>query len=164
MTTIRAGITRLDYSPTSAGWLLLAFCGATPDEFEGARLAIKSLPSQQRMWQPGPRVWKVRASALLTLSGMWPALREALAELGLSGEYSRQRYAPPPPMSPAREVAESFALLCLTPGAPLGLIQAARRYYAKAYHPDAGGDVRQMASINNAADVAEQYARRKLAA
>lgn len=167
--TIHAAISRLDYSPSSHGWLLLTWCAATQEEFELARSAVRNLPYQQRQWIAPARVWRVRASALLTLSSIWPALREALAELGLSGEYGSygRRYdaPPPPPVSPGAQIADAFALLCLTPGAPIGLIQAARRYYAKALHPDLGaGDLEAMKRVNVAADVAEKYARRKLAA
>lgn len=167
--TIRAAITRLDYSPSNYGWLLLNFAAATVEEFEGARLAIKNLPYQQRQWIQPARVWRVKASALVMLASVWPALREALAELGLSGEYGSygRRYdaPPPPPVSPGREIADAFTLLCLTPGAPLELIQAARKVYARLYHPDhAHGDLEQMKRVNVAADRAEAYARRKLAA
>lgn len=162
--TIRAGITRLDFSPSSAGYLLLAFCGATTEEFDAARMAVSGLPRQQRQWIAPARVWKVRASALVLLSGCWPALRQALNELGVSGEYGSygRRYdaPPPPPVAPGREIAAAFTLLCLTPAAPLELVLAARRVYGKLHHPDKGGDAQQMKRLNAAADVAEKYARK----
>lgn len=167
MSTIRAAITRLDYSPSSYGWLLLNFAAATAEEFERARLAVKNLPYQQRQWIQPARVWRVRASALFTLSAAWPALREALAELGLSGAYGAygSRYEAPPSLAPGREIAAAFSLLCLTPHAPLELVQAARKVYARLYHPDrTGGDLARMTAINAAADTCETYARAHQAA
>jgi hypothetical protein len=161
--TIRAGITRLDHSPSSFGWLLLAFCGATPEEFDAARMAVSGLPQRERQWIAPARVWKVRASALVRLAHCWPALFEALQELGVSGEYGgygRRYDAPPPSLAPGREIAAAFSLLQLAPGAPVGLVEAARRWWAKELHPDrAGGDADAMKKINAAADVAERFAR-----
>lgn len=56
-------------------------------------------------------------------------------------------------------VREAFAALSLAPTAPVGLISAARRYWVREYHPDHGGEATRMVVLNNAADVAEEWAR-----
>jgi len=55
--------------------------------------------------------------------------------------------------APAQALASSYQVLYLAPGAPIELVEAARRVLSKRYHPDAGGDTATMQSINAAADL-----------
>jgi hypothetical protein len=55
----------------------------------------------------------------------------------------------------------AFETLCLTPAAPIELVSAARRYWARQHHPDAGGETREMVKYNNAADLVEQWLERQ---
>ena len=166
---IRAGVTRLDMSPTGNGWLLFAFAASDSATFDAARAAVAQLPHYARKWLPQARAWRVKSWALWSLAPQWPALRDALEEMGISrehrrAEYDEDTYTPPPPRLYApQRVADAFAALQLTPGAPLGLIEAARRYWAKALHPDvSGGDTTEaMKRINVAADMCEAFARQR---
>lgn len=46
----------------------------------------------------------------------------------------------------------AYQTLYLAPGAPLELVESARRVLARRHHPDAGGDAAVMTAINVAAD------------
>ena len=54
------------------------------------------------------------------------------------------------PAAPSPEIASAYAVLWLRPGAPLGVVKAAYRALATAYHPDAGGDALAMRRLNDA--------------
>ncbi len=53
----------------------------------------------------------------------------------------------------ALALAPAYRVLYLVEGAPIELVEAARRVLAKRYHPDAGGDEETMRAINAAADL-----------
>ena len=163
-TAIAARIARCEWAPAGDSWLVLAWRADDADAFADALAAVKSIPFRQRRYVPAWRAWKIRPQALTRLASGWPALRDELARLGVAAGDSEYEdtYTPPRLYAPQR-VADAFAALQLAPGAPLGLIEAARRYWAKALHPDvSGGDTTEaMKRINVAADMCEAFARQR---
>lgn len=165
---IRAGVTRLDMSPTGNGWLLFAFAASDSATFDAARAAVAQLPHYARKWLPQARAWRVKSWALWSLAPQWPALRDALEEMGISREHRRAEYddvPPPPRLYAPQRVADAFRLACLTSDAPVELIAAARKVYALRLHPDRpGGDLARAQQMNAALDLCEAFARQRAAA
>lgn len=159
--TIHADILRLEFSPSSPLFVLLSFGGDAPDDFRYAVAAIKALPSVDRKYVPTSHGWRVRLTSLIPLARRWPALSEALLQLGENyrREDRHRSTSAHAPRLPAN-VAAAYALLCLAPGCPLELVQAARRVYARLYHPDRCGasqGLARMQALNAAADTCEQW-------
>lgn len=66
-------------------------------------------------------------------------------------------YRPPPPPPP--KPSSDWDTLYLRTGAPIGLIDAAYRWWAKQSHPDQGGSTQRMQEINTAYERLRKIAR-----
>lgn len=159
-----AKVSRLE--PVDENGYLVAFWAQNVSDFEATRLAVRSLPSGCRRWLPEERAWWIALPALLALALDWPNLAGELvrlrgAESGKSqgDPHTERSHTRRPTAATPKHVAAAFATLCLTPSAPVGLVTATRRFWAKQLHPDhAGGDTSRMQQINDAADVAGAWA------
>lgn len=95
----------------------------------------KSIPTKKRMWDDQDKCWYVVKDQFDKLSHL---LNEYFDETLLLD-------------FPAHEVSDSsWAMLYLVENAPLEVVCAAYRALAVKYHPDKGGDVAVMQSINQA--------------
>jgi hypothetical protein len=84
--------------------------------------------------------------AVLSGSGIWPAIARGLREL--RGEHVED--APPPPSGGSRDHELCFKLLGISPSAPWEDVERAYRQKAKIHHPDRGGDGDAMRALNDA--------------
>ena len=84
--------------------------------------------------------------AVLSGSGLWPAIIRGLREL--RGE----RVEDPEPSAPPKnkDIEICFKLLGISPSAPWEEIERAYRQKAKIHHPDRGGDGDAMRALNDA--------------
>lgn len=81
--------------------------------------------------------------AVLSVTGLWPAIIRGLREL--RGE------TPPPPQRGRPSNADlCYKMLGLTPSATWEEIERAYRKKAKVHHPDRGGDGDTMRALNEA--------------
>ena len=95
---------------------------------------VKGIPGAR--WLPEVKVWTV------------PQYRaEALAQI-LAQCYGEVEWDVPDTKVEAGPLSEVYAALCLLPGAPVQVVDAAYRAMAKLHHPDAGGEPVKMAHIN----------------
>lgn len=162
-----AYIIRLERAPAGAWWLNFGAGGS--DEFNDALSELKwRLGPERRRWHPDRRAWWIATEGdLRALSDLLPGLERRIAEAkrGPAGSSAHrwQSHAEASRSPAPQNVAAAFARLCLTPEAPVGLVAAARRYWARQLHPDAGGAHREMVRANDDADLCEQWAERQAA-
>ena len=136
-------------------WLRFAY---THDSrvFEAGRDAIKRLPATWRRWDADRKKWWLSEDGLFTLADDIPCIHrviEAWKKRQQTREYDKARHEGRVPQN----IGEAFTLLCLTPDAPIELVQSARRILALKYHPDRGGNTQKMQRINNAADMCQEW-------
>lgn len=103
-----------------------------------------SIPSYARNWSPDDKAWRVRSDYFLR---KW--LDEVRLFDGVTIEWERERRATP---RPSRR-AEAYKALHLLETAPPELLKAAHKTLAFLNHPDRGGDLRVMQTVNAAYDV-----------
>ncbi len=96
------------------------------------------IPARLRRWDKPDKCWVVSATGID---------RAKIIAIRFYGHV--EDIPPPSPQSNAVAVTP-FAVLHLTPDAPADLVPIVYRHLAKAFHPDRGGDTRQMQQINEA--------------
>jgi hypothetical protein len=102
-------------------------------------------------WSRADRAWFVPTSERGALRD-WLTLHVGLDVVWVDELDSRARasgYAPPSATDPASQAA--YVTLCLTPDAPLPLVELVYRWYMKTGgHPDTGGHHAQAVALNQA--------------
>jgi hypothetical protein len=95
----------------------------------------KSITSKKRLWDGGDKCWYVCKDQFDKLCHLLDQYFDETILLDF----------------PAHEVsASSYAMLYLLDGAPLEVVRSAYKALAQLHHPDRGGDVAVMQSINQA--------------
>src|SRR5262249_15791626 len=113
----------------------------------------RRIPSDYRKYSAEAKAWRINSRFYMAdwLSGVkeWEGVE---VEWETAGE---RRPYPAPPQTPRALPARDAALvtLHLLPSGPPELIRAAHKALAFIHHPDRGGDLERMKSINNAADI-----------
>lgn len=157
----------LERAPDGRGYLMGVY--GQPDQFADAIAWVRTLDPPERFYMPERRRWWVSCEGLELLATKLPAVADAW-EAATRKEQSQDRQQQERASSAGqqsdaagaasklpRHIAEAFAALSLTPTAPPELVAAARRVFGKLYHPDAGGDLRRMQTVNAACDTLEQW-------
>jgi hypothetical protein len=133
------------------GWWI-SFTTSHPSEFAQVVGAIKGLPPAARRFNPERRAWWIADE---------PSLRQLADILPGINSYFRKSTSSKTPCGVApRAVMDAFTALHLLPTAPPELVTAARRTLARTLHPDVGGDLRAMVTVNSSADIAAEWAER----
>lgn len=150
-----------------AGGVSIRFKAAQRNDFEGMRLRLKALPSREAAWMP--QAFEGKGGFWLS-GACWKRIGPTFANYAvyqrILGDGGEEDLSPKPPISvpiPAR-VQAAFQALHLLPSAPLAVVEAAWRALCKQAHPDTGGDLALMKRINDAHDIAEEWAKRHQAA
>ncbi len=140
----RTGVLRIRWSADPGTWKVIladfraTLCplpGVTFDASERAWVVPPAYADRLTRWMgryfpPGAVVW------------------EGVYNTGPGGADRAGRRPTTPP-----QLASAYQALYLAPGAPVELVEAARRVLARRYHPDAGGSDDAMKQINAAADL-----------
>ena len=100
--------------------------------------------------------WLVERRVARTLNAWLAAMIEAGVEVAREADAAPRADAPAADLD---RLARLYAELFLVPGAPVKLIEAARKILAVEHHPDKGGDEERMKRINVAADLIMQIER-----
>lgn len=145
-----AVITRL--GPADKPWLYaMRIVKADDDTFREFIEALKStVANSERTWDPAGKRWLFRGGQTVEL------VTRLLERHGLSYIYDED--GDTRTQSPLT-AEDAYAALCLRPGAPPELVQAAYRIMAKRTHPDAGGDTAAMQTINAAVKLLREMTR-----
>lgn len=132
-------------------------------EFSTALAGFKAqVPKTCRRFIPDARCWHVEGRAACYLDRWVEDLLGDGAEVYYDGELLHETCGDPDPApSPADPMAALYRELFLVPGAPMKLIEAARRILAVENHPDRGGDEERMKRVNVAFDMIQQIERRR---
>lgn len=117
------------------------------------RLAIDELksriPSSVRSYDPDTKEWTVTSRTALDRWIAWAKCHPHI-EIEWDEPEPKKQAAPPPPAPTTR--AGAFNALCLLECAPPELVKAAYKVLAFTNHPDRGGDLERMKTINIAYD------------
>jgi hypothetical protein len=100
---------------------------------------IKSLPKYARSYNPESRLWTVQASHF----DEFIRKAEQVDSIKFKNERRKSKF----------HRKDLLAEIGLTQNAPRELIEAARKVYAKLYHPDLGGDEEVLKRINAIIDL-----------
>jgi hypothetical protein len=171
----RRWINRLSPDASGGGWWL-NFGADDTAEFNEIKEAVKTrIPDRSRHWDRSERAWWIATEEYVRrLSDLLPDIpfyldagadarrhqqeeRQRERERERREQEERDRARASGSGVPPADVAQALALLCLTPSAPVGLVGAARRWWARESHPDHGGSHEAMVAINNAADKVEAW-------
>jgi hypothetical protein len=119
------------------------------------------VPEDLRYFDVEERQWSIEPDGYGYLARWLRHMREQFGARVIidPGPEPRARKAPE---RPAR--VDPYEILFLREGAPIQLVQSARRVLASIHHPDKGGDVEIMKMVNQAADAIEQQLERSAAA
>jgi hypothetical protein len=157
-------VIKIKITPHSYGLLSVKFSCADQDSFFEAVESFKGqLYENERKYDADGRRWIVKDCDSFEF---W--IEYARENLAADVEDSRNRYRQQhrqarreeyrPPQRPQKvdQLSQAFETLHLRESAPLCVIKAVRKALATQYHPDKGGDLKQMQVINSAADLLEK--------
>jgi len=119
-----------------------------------------SIPHRWRDYDPDDKCWRIVSRGHLDI---WLDCVSDYAGIQVIWDndetHRRARQDLPPPRRPGRMVpADAFTALYLLPTAPPEVIKASYKALALIHHPDRGGDLEQMKTINQAYDLLEKGA------
>jgi hypothetical protein len=121
------------------------------------------IPSYHRRYLPDAKCWRVDS-----LECLYDWLGQVEDWDGVRVDWVGQRqanYQPPPPPPPRQTPRDAaYTALHLLPTAPPELVKAAHKTLALLHHPDRGGDLRTMQTINSAFDLITKGDTRRRAA
>jgi hypothetical protein len=147
----RRSMTPAIHITTDADGFLLTLKRMTRETFAPAIDALKrAVPPYSRSFKPETKQWFVAFAAepqMLAWLGYMTTAHAATVEFPAEDkgdEYER------PPKPRAHRPGDAYAALHLLPTAPPSVVRAVYRELAKLNHPDLGGDVRAMQTINAA--------------
>lgn len=134
--------------------------------FSAALAGLKErVPRAYRWFVPDGKFWHVDIRAARYLDRWIGEILDDGAEVYGDGEpLHMSRNEPATAPAPADPLAELYRELFLVPGAPMKLIEAARRILAVELHPDHGGEEEHMKRVNVAYDLIQQVEKRRDAA
>jgi len=130
--------------------LLLRFRSTSPEEFDRFKALYRARFGAATRWSRADNAWvlpvRERAPLAAWLSLYVAADDIAWIDLDAASGWGRASY--PSATDPA---SQAYAALCLTPDAPLPLVELVYRWYMKnGGHPDAGGHHAQAVALNRA--------------
>jgi len=136
----------------ASGGYAVTLKSSNPDDFKFAIGTLKSfIHSSARSYDPDAQQWHVDAAAEVEFERWLTNMRTVIAATiewitpDNAGDARKRAHKPHKPAK-----VDPFATLHLLPSAPPEVIRAAYRALAIKHHPDLGGDVRAMQTINAA--------------